>query len=327
MTGKIVDVNCKEEDRAKAEKGADIIRKGGTVVFPTETVYGLGADAGNDGACSKIYKIKSRQQDNPLIVHLADKESVGKYAHIENVRKYKELEKLWPGPLTIVMPKRETVGNVASAGLDTVGIRIPDCNFTRAFIRMSGTGIAAPSANRSGKPSATMAEHIMDELDGVDLIYRAERSRIGIESTVIFPEGDSCKILRPGAYTEEDLLKIFHQVTYSGKDDPVRSPGMKYRHYSPDKTVLRADAQSLLDYLKEHRDVLPIVTTETAKFIEGDKIVLGSLSNPYEISSSLYDSLRKLDASNYSKGIIESLPERGFFISVMNRIKKASVEL
>lgn len=327
MVAKILNVSCNSENNEKAMAGSRIIQGGGVVIFPTETVYGIGADAENEQACRKIYKIKGRQPDNPLIVHVADLGQAEKYAYTSRVKKFNELCKLWPGPLTIVMPKKPTVSDVASAGLDTVGIRIPDCAFTRQFIKLSSRGIAAPSANMSGKPSATRAEHIMNELGEVDLIYRAEPSRIGIESTVIYPQDDRCVILRPGAYTEDDLLNIFDEVVYAKPEDPVRSPGMKYRHYSPEKILLRAMRDDLLDYVEKHKEVIPIVTEETGKKIKGEKWILGSIKNPYEISSSLYDIFRRLDGSDYSKGIIECLPETGFFNSIMNRIKKASVEL
>ena len=327
MAEKILDVRCDLKDQEKALTGARVIQEGGVVIFPTETVYGIGADVENNNACKKIYAIKGRQADNPLIVHVADLDQAENYACTNRVRMFRELAKLWPGPLTIVMPKKDRVGDVPSAGLGTVGIRIPDCDFTREFIKLSATGIAAPSANMSGRPSATRAEHIINELHGVDLIYRGEPSRIGIESTVIYPQDDRCIILRPGAYTADDFSKIFDRVEYAGPQDPVRSPGMKYRHYSPEKELLRAKKEDLLNFVETHRDIIPIVTTETAKEIKGEKWILGSIKNPYEISSSLYDLLRQLDASTYHRGIIECLPETGFFISVMNRIKKASAEL
>lgn len=327
MMFKLIDVQCSSIDEEKASIGALIIREGGTVVFPTETVYGIGADAESDEACRKIYRIKGRQQDNPLIVHVSDIKQAGNYAYTSQVEKFYELSGLWPGPLTVVMPRNDRVSQVASAGLDTVGIRIPDCAFTRDFIRLSRKGVAAPSANMSGRPSATRAEHIMDELSGVDLIYRAEKSRIGIESTVILPQGTKCTILRPGAYTREDLLNIFDIVEYAGPADKVRSPGMKYRHYSPGKQLFRAEKEQLLAYLDTHHDVLPIVTAETAADIKGDRLILGSINDPYAISSSLYDSFRTLDSSKYERGIIECMPEKGFFTSIMNRIRKASVEL
>ncbi|MGP6206625.1 L-threonylcarbamoyladenylate synthase [Cuniculiplasma sp. SKW3] len=327
MVAKVLDVSCDLEDSEKAMAGSRIIQGGGVVIFPTETVYGIGADAENNQSCQKIYKIKGRQPDNPLIVHVADLKQAEKYAYLFRVKKFNELSKFWPGPLTIVMPKKPTVSDVASAGLDTVGIRIPDCAFTREFIKLSERGIAAPSANMSGRPSATRAEHIINELKEVDLIYRAEPSRIGIESTVIYPQDNRCVILRPGAYTEDDFSNIFDEVVYAKPEDPVRSPGMKYRHYSPEKILLRAKRDDLLDYVEKHSDVIPIVTEETAKNIKGEKWILGSIKNPYEISSSLYDLFRRLDGSGYSRGIIECLPETGFFNSIMNRIKKASVEL
>jgi L-threonylcarbamoyladenylate synthase len=328
MMKRTVHIKCDEYNEEALNSGSLAIQEGHLVIFPTETVYGLGADATSDIACKRIYEAKGRPGDNPLIVHFSSIEEIKKYCYWEEITKNEELEKLWPGPLTVIVRKKSKICNTASANLQTVGVRIPDCNFTRELIARSGVPLAAPSANTSGKPSATKAEHVIDELGGkVDVIFFGEQSKYGIESTVIMPNGDDCKILRPGAYAEEELLKVFKTVSYPMSGDKVISPGNKYRHYSPEKPLYRANPADLIEYAYKHKDCLPIVSKELAERIDMEKIILGTLSDPYSISRNLYDSLRSLDASNKSSGIIENFPEVGYFFSIMNRIKKASVEL
>lgn len=322
----IIDTDCTNYDPETLKPGIEVLKKGGTVIFPTETVYGLGADATSDSACSRIFTAKGRPQDNPLIIHLSDTSSLNRYSYWDGVEKAEELEKLWPGPLTVIVKKREMISSVASAGLDTIGVRIPDCNFTRDLIRKADLPVAAPSANISGRPSATSISHVKDELwNRVDLMYNAGKSRIGIESTVILPEGEKCTILRPGAYTEDDLLLIFRKVEYAKTGERIMSPGMKYRHYSPSKKVYRADPNKLLRVLENRKNILPIVSSELGQMISGDKLILGSRSDPVSISSNLYHCLRKLDETDYQEGIIESFEEKGYFISIMNRVNRASV--
>ena len=326
---KFVKINCHNYSHEDVQNVSSIFMNGGLVIFPTETVYGIGADARSDAACSRIFHAKSRKQDNPLIVHVDSIDTMRKFAHTEDIELLPELEKLWPGPLTVIMKKRDGISNVASAGLDTVGMRIPACDFIREVIHSSGIPIAAPSANISGRPSATKAEHIISELgDKVDLIIDSGETMYGIESTVILPEGKKCTILRPGAYTREDLLKIFDSVEYSLPGGKVLSPGTKYTHYSPEKKLYRAEREILVKYLEDHRGkVLPIITSETHEITGGDAIILGHENDPMEISHNLYHSLRLLDASGYEYGIIESFPYIGYFTSIMNRIERASAEL
>ncbi|MHB1439503.1 MAG: L-threonylcarbamoyladenylate synthase [Cuniculiplasma sp.] len=324
----IIRIQCNNMNEEKLRPGVETLKSGGTVVFPTETVYGLGADATSDDACMKIFNAKGRPVDNPLIVHFSDISDLDKYTYWSHVAKRKELERLWPGPLTVIVKKKDLICDTASAGLPTVGVRIPDCNFSRELIRRCGSPVAAPSANVSGRPSATSIDHILEELGHrVDIMYSAESPRYGIESTVILPEGNKCTILRPGAYTEEDLLKIFDSVGYARVGEKVMSPGMKYRHYSPEKILFRASPDRILQEIAGKNDLLPIVSTELGEKINGKKLVLGSVKDPISISSNLYKCLRELDRSSHRGGIIEAFPEVGYFVSVMNRVKKASIEL
>ncbi|MCI2412087.1 L-threonylcarbamoyladenylate synthase [Cuniculiplasma divulgatum] len=323
-----INTDCTTYNPETLIPGIEILRRGGTVIFPTETVYGLGADATSDSACSKIFTAKGRPQDNPLIIHLSDTSDLNRYGYWDEVEKAKELERLWPGPLTVIVRKRDIISSVASAGLNTIGMRIPDCNFTRDLIRRSDLPVAAPSANISGRPSATSISHVREELwDRVDLMYNAGRTRIGIESTVILPEGEKCTILRPGAYTEDDLLRIFKKVEYAKTGEKVMSPGMKYRHYSPSKNVYRADPEALLRVIKSRNDILPIVSSELGQMIRGNKLILGSRNDPVSISGNLYNCLRELDKTEYRAGIIEKFDENGYFFSIMNRINRASIPI
>ncbi|MGP6220691.1 L-threonylcarbamoyladenylate synthase [Caldiplasma sukawensis] len=306
----------------------------GLVIFPTETVYGLGADARNHTACKRIFEAKGRPQDNPLIIHLGNFTQIEKYAFVEEVAHIEELKKFWPGPLTVIMNKKETISNVASAGLSTIGIRIPDHSFTTRMLEYTNIPVAAPSANISGRPSATRISHILDELGNkVDLIVDGGNCKYGIESTVILPEDDKCTILRPGAITEDDLKNIFEHVEYAKEGAKVMSPGMKYRHYSPEKSLYYCKSEKIEElYFDDNGKSLFIVTNELYQKLKkngvGENIILiGNRENPYEISSHLYESFRKLDNSPYRSGYIESFEEKGYYISIMNRLKKAAIQL
>ncbi len=326
---RLLKTGCSNYSRKEVEIISEVMKQGGLLVFPTETVYGIGADARSDVSCRRIYEAKGRESDNPLIVHVDSMETMSRFAHTEEVEMMPELEKLWPGPLTVIMRKKEGICDTATAGLNTVGMRIPDCNLIREAIKVSGVPLAAPSANISGRPSATRASHILKELGPlVDLVIDGEEATYGIESTVILPEGRKCTILRPGAYTREDLLKIFDQVEFGGSEGRPLSPGTKYSHYTPEKTLYRSDRDAIKKYMeKNHGKVLPIVTKETADILGIECMVLGHSDKPMEISHNLYHCLRQLDKSPYDHGIIETFPHIGYFISIMNRIERASVKL
>lgn len=323
----IIEAECgryKEED---IKAGANAIKKGNLVVFPTETVYGLGGDATSDQACQKIFKAKGRPSDNPLIVHFNSIMEIKEYTMWNKVPFHDQLEKLWPGPLTVIAEKNDKICSSASAGLDTIGVRIPDCDLARELILRSGVPIAAPSANASGRPSATSIDHIRKELgDMAEIMYKGQVPHYGIESTVIQPVGETCLILRPGAYTEVDLLKIFKRVEYAKIGEKVVSPGTKYRHYSPEKPLFRAEKFQIKDIISGRHDMIPILTDQSGADMNCKYISLGNANDPYDVSRHLYDALRRLDSSNASWGIIEMFPRTGYFGSIMNRIDKASIQ-
>ena len=219
------------------KKAAELIRVGETVIFPTETVYGLGANALDKEAVKKIFAAKGRPSDNPLIVHIADFEQTGDFVTEIPTKARLLAEKFWPGPLTVIFKKKECIPSEVSAGLDTVGIRIPSDTTAREFLKECAVPVAAPSANVSGRPSPTAFEHVFEDMNGrVSGIIRGEDSEVGVESTVLDMTAEVPTILRPGGISAEQLREVLGEVLVSSelKDDGIpKAPGMKYKHYSP----------------------------------------------------------------------------------------------
>lgn len=326
---------------------ADIIKSGGLVAFPTETVYGLGANAFLESAAKKIYAAKGRPSDNPLIVHIA---SVG---DIENIAKdipdifYKLAKKYWPGPMTVVLKKRDVVPYATSGGLDTVAVRLPENDIARALIKDSGVPIAAPSANTSGRPSPTKASHVFEDMNGkIDMIIDGGAVGIGVESTIIDLTSDIPTLLRPGAVTLEMLREICPRVDVdpaiehllTGSEAP-KAPGMKYKHYAPkaDMKLIRGDESTVLEYLKEqvkksdkitavltvdeHKEILDMISDKNSKM---NILSLGSKKNPDSIAHNLFDILRKCDDIGAEYILSEVFDESGIGKAIMNRLKKAA---
>lgn len=242
---------------------ADIIRGGGLVVFPTETVYGLGGDATCATSSNKIYAAKGRPSDNPLIIHIAKPEDAARYAHV--CPTYERLAKAFmPGPLTVILPRRDVIPRETTGGLDTVAVRCPAHPVARALIEACGVAIAAPSANRSGKPSPTCAAHVADDMDGrVDMILDGGECDIGLESTIVKIDGeDALTLLRPGAITYDALCMVVSHVSIApavleklSENERPLSPGMKYRHYAPDAPLVLLDGapEAVLTFLKQEQ--------------------------------------------------------------------------
>ncbi len=317
-------------------QAADTIKKGGTVVFPTETVYGLGADATADSSVLNIYKAKGRPADNPLIVHFSSIDMMREYVHVSG-----DIEaiagRIWPGPVTIIFQSTAKISVVARASLPTVGSRIPANPVALALIAGAGVPIAAPSANLSTRPSIVNSAEAIAELDGkVDMILDAGETFFGIESTVLKWSEKGYEILRPGAIGVEDLEPILGKIIVSeaaraasSVDKPL-TPGMKYRHYSPGKTLYRIeDREAFIAYVegKRRSDMAVICSDEVAAILGIECISVGSERNLYEVARNLFPSFRKLDASAYKNGIIHGFPESGIGLAIMNRIRKASVSL
>ena len=230
-----------DTDHGTVAAAAEIIRRGGLLGIPTETVYGLGADGLNEEAVAKIFQAKGRPQDNPLILHVAEAQDMEKFCHSIPKSAYLLAEAFWPGPLTMVLPARDIVPKRTTAGLSTVAVRCPDSAVTRQIIRLSGVPIAAPSANISGKPSTATAQHVLHDHDGkIAAIVDGGPCRVGVESTIVDLTEERPRLLRPGGITPEQLLSVLGDLVVDkavtaqlGSDDVVKAPGMKYRHYAP----------------------------------------------------------------------------------------------
>lgn len=249
--------------REVLDEAASILRSGGLVVFPTETVYGLGGDATCAASSKKIYAAKGRPSDNPLIIHIAEPSDAERYAHV--CPTYERLAKAFmPGPLTVILPKRDVIPTETTGGLDTVAVRCPSHPVAHALIKACGVAIAAPSANRSGKPSPTCAAHVADDMDGrVDMIIDGGECDIGLESTIVKIDGeDSVTLLRPGAITYDALCMVISKVEIAAavtdklaENERPLSPGMKYRHYAPDASLvlLDGDREAVLSFLQKEQ--------------------------------------------------------------------------
>lgn len=310
------------------DEGARILKDGGLVVFPTETVYGLGANAYNENAVANIFKAKGRPQDNPLIVHISSLDQVGDIAVDVPDEFYKLAERFMPGPLTVILKKSDKIPYVVTAGGDTVGVRMPDNAYTRQLIAKSFP-LAAPSANRSKHISPTTAQHVYEDLNGeVDLILDDGACQVGIESTVLDLTVDVPTILRPGAVTADMLLDVVGQVSQNGKIIKVaKAPGMKYTHYAPkvdtvtavniDHAVNEYDKQASLG--KNPVIVARDIYRDTLK--DRNLISLGVTVEDY--TRNIYSALHTAE-KEYDYIIVEELHGSGLEASVMNRVTKAA---
>ena len=320
--------NQKERD-ADAELIRSIVERGGLIVFPTETVFGIGGNAFSDEACRRIFKAKGRPPDNPLIVHVSSYEMAGKVAEIP-ARIIPALKKLWPGPLTVIMRNRGA-STVATAGLDTVAVRMPAGPDAAAMVEFAGVPVAAPSANMATRPSITRNEDAVSQFMGrTDAILLGEEPEYGIESTVIDVSGDFPVIMRPGAYTIDDISSAFgHAEYFSGYMEKPSTPGMKYRHYSPSKPLyLIRDEERFINMVSSITgNFVPICSDRIGRSLEMDYISLGNDSDMYNVAKRLFAAMNEFDNSSYSEAYIHGFPENGIGYSIMNRIKKASVEI
>lgn len=342
MKTKITMINDINQSCEEIREAAQIIRDGGTVVFPTETVYGLGADGLNSEAVKKIFVAKGRPQDNPLILHVADK-NIDKYVKEVPEIAVKLMDKYWPGPLTLILNKKDIVPNETSANLPSVGIRMPNNEIARKLIELSGTVIAAPSANISGRPSPTDLERCVEDLEGkVDCILGGVQSEIGVESTILDCTVDPAIILRPGGITLEMLKEIDPRIEMDKaimekptKDLKPKAPGMKYRHYAPKAkvTIISGESKKTIEKIKEivhysieeKKKVCILTIKENEKqYPEGEKIVLGTNSDLSTVAKNLFEALRKCDDLGVDLILAEGYEEKGVGVAIMNRLKKAA---
>ena len=314
---------------------ARIIKRGGTVAFPTETVYGLGGDATKPDCAKKIYAAKGRPSDNPLIIHLSKAEDAEKYAYTNELY-YKLTDVFCPGPLTVILPKKDIIPPEVTGGLDTVAVRIPSHPVARAFIEACGVAIAAPSANRSGSPSPTGAEHVKTDLDGkIDAVIDGGHCEIGLESTIIKLKDGFAVILRPGAVTEEMLSAIVpvgrDGSLYVKPDDNTRpeAPGMKYRHYAPSVpvTLLKGPHSDVMETMKEklsENGKTGIICLESDRDLISGKNVRYMPNDAAGQANSLFSLLRGFDKTDADR-VYSVMPSRtGLGLAVCNRLTKAA---
>lgn len=316
-------VDTKILDAADVAKAAEILRGGGTVAFPTETVYGLGANALDENAVKRIFKAKGRPSDNPLIVHIASADSVSELAAEIPEKARILMDKFWSGPLTIILKRKSCVPDVVTAGLDTVGIRMPSEPLARELIRLSGVPVAAPSANISGKPSPTTAAHVIDDMNGrADAILCGGNCGVGVESTVVDMSGEVPTILRPGGITAGQIEAVIGEVR-SGRglseSEAPKSPGMKYRHYAPSaKVVIFSDMSEV------RGDNIGVMAFDRDAGNFGGAAVFKLGSTPEDAAQRLFRGLRELDKLGVDTIYAPEIPSGDEWRAVKNRLYKAA---
>lgn len=314
------------------KEASNYIKDGKLVIFPTETVYGIGADGLNENAVKNIFIAKGRASDNPLILHVSSIKMINRIAYIDSILEKKLIEAFFPGPLTIILRKKDIVPSVVCGNLDTVGVRMPINGIAHDLIELSNTPIAAPSANISGRPSGTDINDIYDELnDRVDYIINGGVTNIGLESTVIRVINNEIHILRPGKITYDDLSKYgkviidSHVLSSFNNMEKVLSPGMKYKHYAP-KTkcilVYSDDKDKLVNKMKELENDNTLVITNNKNLLLF-KNAIGYGENLEEISHNIFKILRSVDCYNKDLIIIEGVSANGLGLAIMNRLIRA----
>ena len=326
-----------ERQDTDLERAASILRNGGLVVFPTETVYGLGGNGTDDSAAKKIYAAKGRPSDNPLIIHIAAPEDAARYAHVSPM--YERLAKAFmPGPLTVILPKKETVPASVTGGLDSVAVRCPSHPVAHRLIELAGIPVAAPSANLSGKPSPTSALHVAQDLDGrVDMILDGGDCEIGLESTIVKIDGDGLVLLRPGAITYDALCMVCEKVTVAdavthqlAANERPLSPGMKYRHYAPSAPVvlLDGDDEKVLAFLqneqKEKKCAVLCYDEELSSLFPKHLFPVGTRDDLAAQAKTLFSALRKADAVDAEIIYAHLPPMHGIGLALYNRMIRAA---
>lgn len=336
-------------DNRVIEVGAEYLKADQVVAFPTETVYGLGARACSKKAVGRIFSVKGRPADNPLIVHLGEKSQLtkilGEKQNQISDRIQQLIDNFWPGPLTIIFPRGKMIPGITTAGLETMAVRMPSHPVARALITKTGFPLAAPSANTSGFPSPTTAQHVYQDLQGkLPLIIDGGSCQVGVESTVLDLSGNQPRILRPGAVTRRDISRIIGEKVIKNEQQSnsvpegqaPRAPGMKYRHYSPATPVLLVhgdDIRGLLELLWEKKQDKPVLiaTSETVaalkKLQDPDyvKVVdMGSGGDLRQVARNIFALLRKLDEKDTGLILVEAVPATGIGEAIMNRLYKAA---
>lgn len=342
METNIVVIDRENIDVDKIKQAGNIIKEGGLVAFPTETVYGLGGDALNPESSKKIYQAKGRPSDNPLIVHIAKMEDLDAICTCVTEDAKRLADIFWPGPMTMILPKSNLVPLETTGGLNTVAVRMPIDKVALAFIEAAGGYVAAPSANLSGKPSPTSAKYVVEDMNGrIEMIIDGGDVEIGLESTIVDLTSETPMILRPGFITKEMLedvlgtVEVDQTILSDQSGQAPKAPGMKYRHYAPkgDLSIIKGDAKSVVEYInqassnasKEGKKVGIIGTQETVAGYVGDSVKsVGSRDNNASIARELYRILREFDDEDIDVIYSESFATEGFGQAIMNRLLKAA---
>ena len=343
MNTKIYTLNEENIDTNIIKEAGEVLKKGGLVAFPTETVYGLGGDALNPDSSKKIYAAKGRPSDNPLIVHISNLEALGKIVKDIPSDALKLADKYWPGPLTMIFNKNDVVPKETTGGLETVAVRMPSNKIARALIDASGGYIAAPSANLSGRPSPTVAKYVIEDMDGrIDIILDGGESDVGLESTIVeFTEGKPM-ILRPGYITQKMLEEALSErvewdkaIIDADSKTPPKAPGMKYRHYAPkgELVIVEGNKEDVIKKINEltnedknnNLKTGVIATEETKDYYNADLVKsAGHKDKENEVAHHLFRILREFDEENIQKMYSESFKSDGVGAAVMNRLLKAA---
>ena len=335
-------IDRNQMDEQVLAKAGSILKNGGLVAFPTETVYGLGANALNEDAAKKTYAAKGRPSDNPLIVHIVDKEDLSIVARNVSDKAKSLIDRFWPGPLTLIFEKQYIVPYGTTGGLSTVAVRMPTDEVARAVIRAGGGYVSAPSANTSGRPSPTSAEHVFEDFDGkIDMIIDGGPVEIGLESSIVDMTVEPPMILRPGAITKEMIEEVIGEVAVDAtllshdNGEAPKAPGMKYRHYAPEAQLVIVEGE-LIECVKAIRQVayeqtrlgykVGIIATSESQDFYSTGIVksIGSRNNESTIAKNLYSVLREFDQENVDYIYSESFRGEGIGDAIMNRLDKAA---
>ncbi len=326
------DLNLKENQ----ELISSTIKKGGLCVFPTETVYGIGADATNDDAIKKIFLAKGRPSDNPLIVHLASKDDLVQCVSEIPALAHPLMDHFWPGPLTLVFKKKSSISYLATGGLETVGIRIPSSIIAKHVIEAAGVPLCAPSANISGRPSATLFTHVLEDFkDKVDLLIDGGKVTIGLESTVLDITTPIPVLLRPGAITKTMIEHVLNLSIIDATEDAItdvpKSPGMKYRHYAPhgELSLVRGEFHQVVHFfeqsLKQNHEIGIIAPHEYLLNLKGKHLIsIGSMHDPNEMATNIFEALRTMDQHHVNIIYIPTLNDKDLGQAIMNRLIKAA---
>lgn len=332
MDTKVVKISNIQKDAEKLKEAADLINAGEIVAFPTETVYGLGANALNAEAVAKIFAAKGRPADNPLIVHIADLEQLSQIVREVSPLAKRLMDVFWPGPLSILLPKHSSIPGITTANLDTVVVRFPSNPIARAFITAAGTPIAAPSANLSGKLSPTKASHVQEDLGGkIPLIIDGGDIQFGLESTVVDCTAEPPVVLRPGSVTFEVLRLVAPDIEVASESEPARAPGMKYKHYSPNIPVILFTGEpaktsaAMHQYLAEHKKGSCSVLWHSDDFSKYPHNYRLSV-NPDEAAAQLFHTLRLADKDEVEHILVQCYGQSGVGTAIMNRLEKAASE-